>query len=333
MIDSDRFNFYARRMPPSARLQVLAELNPDVIIALPAEEPLAFGQVETLVPDTVITLGSSGAITAVAARRMGLEVAIDGAVGADVAGQIVKDALERESIDIAGITTLDDVPTGITTVLQRPDGDRALLTSLGAMPRMSTQDLDWNRLSRAQHVHCSSVFLQTGLHEGLHDLFDRVRDRGATTSVDPGWASDGDWSAVLRLLPVISVLLPNESELRNLAPEATTVEDAARSLARRGPIVAVKRGERGALLAIGDDLWSVAVDPVDPVDTTGAGDNFNAGFLVAYLSGRSPQEALCFGAAAGSHAVLGSGGTGSVIDAEALESSAAHLMSRLTQIN
>lgn len=320
-------------MAISARLQVLAELNPDVIISLPADDQLAFGQVETVVPGTVITLGSSGAITAVAARKMGLSVAIHGSVGADIAGQIVKDALARESIDIQGVRTLIDMPTGITSVLQRPDGDRSLLTSRGAMAGMSTQDLDEAGLSGAQHLHCSSIFLQTGLQDGLYGVFERARARGITTSIDPGWAPNGDWSVIRQLLPVTSVLLPNESELRNLVPEASDIEDAASTLARLGPAVAVKRGAQGALLAAEDRLWSVAVDAVKPVDTTGAGDNFNAGFLVALLSGRSLQDALCFGAAAGRHAVLGVGGTGSVIGREDLYSSATQLMSRLIQIN
>ena len=139
------------------------------------------------------------------------------------------------------------------------------------------------------------------------------------------------------MLAAINLLLHNEAEVRRIAAR-DDVEDAARELARigardrqpgAGPIVAVKLGSQGAL-AIGPDgsLERVPALPVDPVDTTGAGDSFDAGFLRAWLDGATIADALRLGAVCGALSTLGRGGVdaqptyGEAIAAMALWSSA-----------
>lgn len=288
-------------------LLVLGELNPDVVVSSAGE--VAFGQVEQLVDRAGITLGSSGAITAAAAAAQGLEVAFCGVVGADPLGALTIDLLGSSGVDVSGVVRRADEPTGLTVVLSRPDGDRALLTFLGTMRELTAADVPAARLAGARHVHVSSVFLQRGLQPGLRGLLHLARSGGATTSVDPGWDPDERWTVAREVLPALDYLLPNAAECRAIA-ENPDVLDAARALHERGPVVAVKLGPEGAALAGPDGVQVLVSEPVVPLDTTGAGDNFNAGFLAARLDGAPLPDALARAAATGRISVGGWGGTG-----------------------
>lgn len=298
---------------------VLAELNPDVLV-YGVRPPVQFGQAETVVSGATLTLGSSGAITAAACRAAGLNSAICGVVGPDMLGTLTRALLDDLGVNTAGVLVRQGVTTGMTVVLNDDAGDRALLTHPGAMAALRVADVPADLLGRARHVHVSSPFLQCGLSSGLPDLFDRLRERGISTSLDPGWDPAGRWSGVADLVAHVDLLLPNEAELtaicRVLGLDGDGPDDppalpvTARRMAERGPTVAVKCGGRGALLATLGHGWEVRQTPVTPIDTTGAGDNFNAGFLAAMLGGADPPAALASGTAAGAVAVLGRGGTG-----------------------
>jgi ribokinase len=293
---------------PTCDLLVLGELNPDVVVSC-AREP-AFGQVEQLVDRAGIALGSSGAITAAAAATQGVSVSFCGVVGNDALGDLTLDLLAAHGVDASGVLRRDDLATGLTTVLTRPDGDRALLTFLGTMAALRAEDVSAQQLAGARHVHVSSVFLQRGLQAGLRSLLRQAREAGATTSLDPGWDPDENWTAARDVLGELDYLLPNAAECRGIAGVGGTVMDAARALAGKGPAVAVKLGSDGAALVGPDGVHTVTIEPAVPVDTTGAGDNFNAGFLAARLDGASFPDALARAVASGSIAVSGWGGTG-----------------------
>ncbi len=290
-------------------LLVLAELNPDVVVACDGE--VRFGQVEQLVERATITLGSSGAITASAAAAQGLRVALCGVVGDDAVGSMTVDLLAAQGVDVSGVVRRSGSATGMTIVLTRTGGDRALLTYPGTMSELRTADVEPSLVDAARHVHVSSFFLQTALQPDLGALFTSVRERGATTSIDPGWDPREQWTDVLALLPNVDVFLPNAAECdRIAAATGDSATEPARALHRMGPSVAVKLGAEGAALVSAEGSWRVSIDPVEPVDTTGAGDNFDAGFLAGLLDGAAPAESLARGVASGTFAVGGWGGTG-----------------------
>jgi ribokinase len=290
-------------------LLVLAELNPDVVVACDGE--VRFGQVEQLVDRATITLGSSGAITASAAAAQGLRVALCGVVGDDAVGSMTVELLAAQGVDVSGVVRRSGSATGMTIVLTRTGGDRALLTFPGTMSELRAADLDPAAVASARHVHVSSFFLQTALQPDLDTLFASVRAGGATTSVDPGWDPREQWTQVLALLPKVDVFLPNGAECTRIAAAAgQSAADPARALHQLGPSIAVKLGAEGAALVSAEGAWRVSIHPVEPVDTTGAGDNFDAGFLAGLLDGAEPEQALARGVASGTFAVGGWGGTG-----------------------
>ena len=117
--------------PPDLDLVVIGDCNPDVLVLGDDVTP-AFGQQEKLVDRVSLEIGGSAAITAVAAARLGLRVALVAAVGRDPAGTFMLDQLAREGVDVSAVIVRDGLPTGMTVALSR-GGDRAILTALGAI--------------------------------------------------------------------------------------------------------------------------------------------------------------------------------------------------------
>ncbi len=179
-------------------LLVLGELNPDVLVSA-GEVDVRFGQVEQLVDNATIALGSSGAITAAAAAAQGLRVAVCAVVGDDPIGAWTTELLAGYGVDVGCVVRRAGHQTGLSVVMTRPDGDRAILTYSGTMSELSRTDVPADLVRAARHVHASSFFLQRGLQADLPALFEEARIAGATTSLDTGWAPHGEWANADRL--------------------------------------------------------------------------------------------------------------------------------------
>lgn len=299
-------------MPGPARevdLLVLGDCNPDLVLTGENVAP-AFGQVERLVDDAQLTIGGSAGIMACGAARLGLRTAFVGVVGDDLFGRFMIDALNERGVDTDGIVVDPGAHTGLTVVLSRP-GDRAILTFPGTIGALSADQVDTGLLASARHVHVASYFLQPSLAAGLPRLFDQARAAGAATSIDPNWDPDELWDGGLRdLLGVTDVFLPNAEEAMRIA-DRTTTEQAASALAELGPLVAVKLGAEGAMATRRGTgpIRCAALSGTEPVDTIGAGDSFDAGFLSGLLHGWSTRWALALGSACGSLSTRAIGGT------------------------
>ncbi len=288
---------------------VLGDCNPDLVLSGDDLVP-QFGQVERLVDGAELTIGGSGGIMAAGAARLGLRTAFVGVVGDDLFGAFMRDALAQRGVDTEAIVVDTSARTGLTVILSRP-GDRAILTFPGSIAALSADGWIPDLITRTRHVHVASYFLQTSLIPGLATLFRQARHAGATTSVDPNWDPAERWDGGLReVLAVTDLFLPNAEEATRIAGRDDPA-DAARSLARLGPVVAVKLGAEGALAASADGQLVRVASPVDtePVDTVGAGDSFDAGVLAGLLSGSNIERALALGCACGALSTRAVGGT------------------------
>ena len=287
-------------------LLVLGDANPDLVLRGGDVVP-AFGQAERLVDEALLTVGGSGAIMACGAARLGLRVAFAGVVGDDLFGSYMREELAARGVDIGGMVTDPHRPTGLTVVLSTSE-DRAILTSPGTIGDLRASMIDPVYLHAARHVHVSSYFLQTGLRPDLPDLLESARASDATTSLDPNWDPSGEWDGgLIDLLPAIDVLLPNEMEATSLG-HSSDLDAAIATLRSRGPLVAVKAGARGALAAGPGELVQVDAVPVETVDTTGAGDSFDAGFVAAMIAGESLDRCLALANACGALSTRATGG-------------------------
>jgi len=290
------------------RVLVAGELNVDLILqgyhAFPAPGK------EVLVDDFVMTLGSASAICAMGLARLGTPVAFLGVVGADPWGAHCLETMGAAGIDVSRVVADPALKTGVTVSLTSARTDRALVSYLGSSAALEGGAVTEAALRGFDHLHVSSYFLQEKLRPGCAALFARAHAAGLSTSLDPGFDPSERWAEDLReTLREVDLFFPNEVELRGITGSAETREGLVRLENGRTRSV-VKLGPRGAATIVEGALLEVPAFPVELVDTTGAGDSFDAGFLHAWLEGRPLLECLRWGSACGSLSTRGSGGTG-----------------------
>ncbi len=286
-------------------LLVIGEINPDLILR-GADVVPEFGQVEKLVEHARLTIGSSSVITACGAARLGLSVAFIGMVGDDDFGRFMLRAMQERGIDTSGCIVDPAAVTGLGVILSSPQ-DRAILTFPGAIPLLRREQIDDSWLFRVRHLHVGGYYLLDDLRPDLPGLFAKAQGLGLTTSLDTNWDPSEEWD-VAATLPHVDLLLPNEQELLALSGKeefGTAVE----YMAARVPTLGVKRGPVGGIARQGQEEASAGVLPVTVVDTTGAGDSFNAGFLFGYLNSYTLQDSLALACACGSLSTTAPGGT------------------------
>lgn len=291
-----------------ARILVAGELNADLILSgLPSLPQLGR---ELLGAGFAMVLGSSSAITAARLAALGADdpsYAVDfvGLVGDDDIGRFVRSQLRAFGVHDDAVQTVDTA-TGVTISLTYAR-DRALLTYPGAMTLFDGATITADMLARYTHLHVGSFFLQTGLQPHLARIFALARRIGVTTSLDVGWDPDERWMQNAALAPALAEVddfLPNEEESAALA------SDVAALKARVRGTLWVKRGGQGASAYVADDAaLHTPAFRVAPVDTTGAGDAFNAGVIYARrVRGETVAESLRFASACGAQATLHVGG-------------------------
>jgi len=290
---------------PRFDILVAGEINPDLILS--GDVVPEFGQSEQLVQDARLEPGSSSVIFACGAARLGLQVCFVGVCGDDVFGRFMLEAMQARGVNVDPVRRSSEERTGISVILNRVD-DRAILTFTGAIAALRPDEIGDDLLRSAGHLHVSSYFLQAGLRPGVAGLFARARGLGLTTSLDTNWDPANAWRGVSDVLAQTTVFLPNAAEACAIAG-TSDAREAAAGLARQAGTVAVKLGAEGALGAQGGRLIKVASLPVQPVDTVGAGDSFDAGFVCGFLRGWDLEKCLRLGAVCGALSTQGAGGT------------------------
>ena len=288
------------------KILIPGELNVDLVLQNPQSFPV-LGR-ELLVEDLSLTLGSSSAICAAALAKLGDSVTFVSKVGCDSWGDLCVNSLEGFGVNCSLVTRDPLLKTGITVSITSAK-DRAFLTYLGASAALKEGDVSDAVLQAQQHLHVSSFFLQQGLRPGLKSLLSRAHKLGLTTSLDTGFDPAETWgSDLIDVLQQVDFFLPNEVELAAITGTPDRVE-ALRSLQNGKTLTVAKLGGEGCMAIHRDQIVRVPAFPVIPVDTTGAGDTFNAGFLHALLLGENLRDAMIFGAAAGALSTLSLGGT------------------------
>ncbi|PCE13856.1 hypothetical protein AUC47_06490 [Microbacterium sp. SZ1] len=314
----------------SGRLLVVGELCVDLIIDVDRE--IRFGQHEQIVPRTTLTMGSSSAITACGAAALGIDTRLISVRGDDTFGRYLDEELRRRGVDTTGVRIDDSLPTGASTHLTRPDGDRAILTSMGSIGTVRAADVTPGDLADAAHLHIGSYFLQHALQPDARALFAAARAAGVRTSLDGNFDPAERWdSGILTLLPHVDVFFGNEGELTGIT-NTDGIDDAVGKLLGIMPqdaVVVAKLGADGAYaarLSSGRvERVRVGVPSVDGelADTVGAGDTLAAGFIAGMLHGMPVEDALRLAVACGTASTRGSGGVGAQPDWEAASALAA----------
>ncbi|MFO7698220.1 MAG: sugar kinase [Anaerolineae bacterium] len=290
--------------PRAYDLLIVGELNVDILVT--GDTLPVFGQVEKLVDGIGVTGGGSAAIAAAAASRLGLRVLYASVVGDDLFGHLMLDIMTGAGVDVSHVVIDPRVATGATIHLLREGGDRAMLTHLGSIARITADLVDPGWYDTVRHLHLVSPFLLSGLFPHMTAMAVMAHRHGMTVSLDTNWDPAENWD-LDRLLEYVDVLLPNEAELRALSG-LSDLDAALGAMTDRVPVLAVKQGVHGATGAQGRQRVHVPAFQVHAVDATGAGDTFDAGFLAGWLRGGTLSQSLVVGSAAAALGTTAYGG-------------------------
>ncbi|MCZ2075620.1 MAG: sugar kinase [Bryobacteraceae bacterium] len=289
------------------KILVAGELNPDLI--LQGYEIFPTPGKEILVDDLNLTMGSASAICAMGLARLGNRVSFLAKVGKDPWGEFCTGILKEGGIDTSRVIRDENLKTGLTVSVSAPGKDRALVTYLGAISELEGGDITDEVLSGFDHLHISSFFLQRKLRRDVRSVFALARRLGLSTSLDPGYDPSERWeNDLVEILPEVHVFFPNEVELSAITGEQQPAE-ALRKLSNGRTLTVAKLGGNGCMAFDGGEIVEVPAIPVKPIDTTGAGDSFNAGFIHAWLRKFSLRDAMRFASVCGGLSTQGVGGT------------------------
>lgn len=247
-------------------------------------------------------LGGGAFIAAAHLANLDRPTALLAAYGTDPLSQALAPQLESSGIDLRFLERSPAAGPQVTVVMTGAE-DRAFLSCRAgrAVPSGFPDALAWERAAMLHIAEYATLADQP-------DLVSRAKTANLLVSLDPSW--DDTLIADPGLLGAcagVDIFLPNIEEAVAITGKVDPAEALA-VLAGHFPIVAMKCGKHGALLGAGDIRISASAPKVAAIDTTGAGDAFNAGFLHAYLSGRSLQQCLDAGVAVGSLSVQSIGG-------------------------
>ncbi len=286
----------------------LGELNVDLILNQIEGQP-EIGK-EKFAKQMTLTLGSSTAIFAANAAALGAKVAFCGMIGNDSFGDLVEQSLQKKGVDTKYLIRQDKYATG-ATICMSYDEDRANLTYQGAMDYMSLADINPEVFKNTKHIHISSIFMQSGVKKDLMKILQLCKENGVTTSLDTQWDPVEQWDLDYKeVLPMLTVFMPNETELKFLT-KSETLQEAIEKIRPYLNAAVIKCGSKGSmLLQKGQpDRMQAALLNKNVVDCIGAGDSFNSGFITRLAEGAPLTECQQYGNMTGAVNTTAAGGT------------------------
>jgi sugar/nucleoside kinase (ribokinase family) len=291
---------------PTRPLAIIGNVNVDIIVG--DCPPVLNPGTESMVAHGDVRPAGCVGNTALAWTAMEMQFQVAANTGNDMFGDWLRTIFRTHS----AAWPRETCPTTFSVGIAHPDSERTFLTTHGNIARLSLDEvkrgLDLDALSGGIALVVGS-FLTDRLTSEYPGLFDLLSGRGIEVALDTGWPITG-WTPDIRAqclswLPHCDHLLMNEIELLSLF-EAVRVEDAMASAAGLMPNdnqVVAKRGPLGASGLSGGRFVHVPAPPVTAVDTIGAGDVFNAGYLAALAKGGSFEDAIAAGVATASRAI------------------------------
>lgn len=296
----------------------LGELNVDLILNQIEGEP-EIGK-EKFAKQMTLTLGSSTAIFAANAAALGAKVGFCGMIGNDSFGDLVEQSLQQKGVDTRYLIRQDKYATG-ATICMSYDEDRANLTYQGAMDYMSLKDINPEVFQSTKHIHISSIFMQSGVKNDLIKILELCKANGVTTSLDSQWDPTEQWDLDYKaVLPLVTVFMPNETELKFLTRSAK-LDEAIEKIRPFINAAVIKCGSRGSLLMRQgkQDRIQKALLNKNVVDCIGAGDSFNSGFITRFAAGDALDICQQYGNMTGAVNTTAAGGTTAFTSREDVE--------------
>jgi sugar/nucleoside kinase (ribokinase family) len=259
--------------------------------------------------------GGGAANTAAALGRMGLEAGVFSKVGADLTGEFLVRELRNVGVDTGGVVMSESDTTPFTFVGIHEDGDRTFIHTPGANLTFEVGDIDREALFAADMLFYQDFWVKPRLDGAPGaELLAEARRRGVVTLLDECWGLGPNRDSFEMMLPHCDYVMPSVDDMVAIYPGASAEEVAGRLLGRGVGTVVVKMGAEGCLVAHGDERLKVAALPAEVVDTTGAGDCWDAGFIAGLIAGEDLVTSARLGNACAAFCIEAVGGAAGVPD-------------------
>jgi len=279
----------------------------------PVDEGLFTRELTNVGPFAMLT-GGDAANQAVVLSCLGAKADLASRRGDDVFGQILAETLEGYGVSTGGVAVDKGRATALCAMMIKSDGQRHFCAHKGALDYFCFGDIDLSRLARARIASIGGLCALRGLdRDGAARFCRAAKERDVITVVDTKGDQEGMRDIVLRdILPHTDYFFPSYDEAAYLSGENDPAQIAAVFLRLGAGHVGIKLGAAGCFFTDGADAFSLPAFPAQVVDTTGAGDNFMAGFITGLLHDWDPRACCRFGLAAGAISVSQIGPVGAV---------------------
>ncbi len=236
--------------------------------------------------DAIFALGGKGANISVALAKLGVPVGIIGAVGEDIFGEMALKELEENGVDVSRVIKIKE-RTGFTAVIVDSKGENTMFNFLGANVLFSPEHIDWTFIDEydilvAQAGVSSDTFLE---------IVSMAKRSGMTVFVDTSYPSEIPEEAY----SYMDYISPNLRELAGITGLNDPLKGAKKLISKGVETVIVKMGKEGVLIVDEKSSKQIKALDVKAVDTTGAGDAFDAGFILGKIKGLSDEESVNLG--------------------------------------
>ncbi|MGH9340383.1 MAG: carbohydrate kinase family protein [Acidobacteriota bacterium] len=288
------------------RVLFVGDINVDVIMGGLQSPPTLDREVTCESYD--VTMGSTAVISACAYSSLGGEASFLGLAGRDKYGEFMMRGMLDFGIDIEHVRRTSDCATGVTVNLIYKN-TRSQVTYPGTIAEFDGSDINELVLACFDHIHLAGPYQQKKFRPQILGVLQLAREVGVSTSLDPQWDPAEQWEHMDEWLPLLTYFFLNSDEALSYT-RAASEDEAFRRLAARTNCPILKMGERGAMLAVEGRPQIIPSYQVELVDTTGAGDTFDAAFLFAQLEKEmSLTDSVKFANAAAARSCTFRGGT------------------------
>jgi sugar/nucleoside kinase (ribokinase family) len=266
---------------------VIGDLNVDIIVTGAPQLPILGHEIPC--EDIRTVMGGAASIFACRLGQLGAGVDIFGKVGSNSNGKVVLEKLKSSNVGTEKVKAIDSIKTGITISLTYPK-NKALITYTRGIDTLTSSDIHPELFRGYDHLHISSIYILTRLVVSLHEIFAEAKKQGLTTSLDTNADPSNRYEFIEEILNYVDIFLPNDKEAKDITG-SRNVRSALERLSNKVPAVVIKCGEEGAIGKHSDKIIQAEPIRIKPIDTTGAGDSFDAGFIYQSIHKKEEFEA------------------------------------------
>ena len=291
--------------------------NVDIVTQPITRWPVFGGAVSS--DTTELVLGGMALNTAVSIAKIGkVPVGLISCISHDICGEIVEKGLGDLNVDISHMCYTDQANTGNAICFIHPGGERSFVLCMAANNYLNANNIDFNALQEGDFLHVGGAMIMDGTRgEDLAKILRKAKTRKVTISLDTCWDGTEQWTKILApCLPYVDIFETNKEEAMLYAGKDTLEKALEFYSSFNIPIIVVKMGDKGVYIKSESFTGNVSIFPVEAVDATGAGDAFDAGFLIGLINDWPIEQAAILGSAVGAKCVTAYGATTGIVSYE-----------------